>query len=231
MRKEKKKISKHKSLQPSVKKKIFVVLLLFLAVFICVSLYFSANINPVIQEMSEAKVRSLMTSAVNSAIYNIMTEPVGYDDLITVLTDNNGKINMIQANSLKVNELARETAKRSQESINRIGEQGLDLPMGSLTGSPVLAGQGPAIHIKILPIGSVTCKFISEFVTAGINQTRHKIYLEVQANVNIVLPVSLASVQSITQVLVCESILIGDVPQTYLDFGTTESLLDLVPNV
>ena len=74
------------------------------------------------------------------------------------------------------------------------------------------------------------CRFVSEFEQAGINQTRHKIYLDVMTEVDIIIPTAESTVNTITQVLVAESILIGNVPDTYLFFGTGNgNLLDLIP--
>lgn len=101
-----------------------------------------------------------------------------------------------------------------------MGEQDVKIPIGTLSGSPLLAGKGFKVTIRVLPLGSVKCQFVSEFETAGINQTRHKIYLDVVATISIVLPTSQSIVKTNTPVLVSESIIVGKVPDTYLSAGS-----------
>ncbi|MEG2002260.1 MAG: sporulation protein YunB [Clostridia bacterium] len=183
---------------------------------------------PVILKSTAARVKSLATSSINNAVFYALTEKTDYDDLIDIFSDDSGKINMIRANSVNINKLARETSRLSQESINKIGDTGLDLTLGSLTQSPFIIGQGIPIHIKLMPIGTVNANFYSEFESVGINQTRHKIFIEVVAEVEIVLPFVADSIVSSTEVLVCENILIGDVPKTY--FTNNGERYNLLPN-
>lgn len=184
---------------------------------------------PVILRATSAKVKSLATASVNNAVFYALTEKTDYDDLIDIFSDDSGKINMLRANSVNINKLARETSRLSQESINKIGEQGIDLTLGSLTQSTFVIGQGIPVHIKVMPIGTVNSNFYSEFESVGINQTRHKIFIEVIAEVEIVLPFRAEIIKSSTEVLVCENILIGGVPETY--FSTNGSnRYNLLPN-
>lgn len=214
----------------SIKQKIIIILCLLLILIFSALLFIQSNINPIIISISEAQVKSLATTAINDAIFSCMDEELKYSDLITVTLDSNGKVTMIQANTMRINEIARNVSKKSELNIKNMTDIGITVPIGTLTGSPMLAGQGFDVKIQIMPIGSVICKFISEFEEAGINQTRHKIYLEITTSINLVIPVSTASMQIRNQVLISESILIGDVPQTYLDFGGMNELIDLVPN-
>ena len=190
-----------------LKKSIIFLTIFVIIVLIC--LYFFNSVSPTIVAFSEAKVRSLTMSAVNSAIFEVMLEPLSYGD-----------ITLIEANSIVINKLARDMAQSTETYIEKMGEQDVEIPIGTLSGSPLLAGKGFNITIKILPLGSVKCQFISEFESAGINQTRHKIYLDVIASISIVLPTSESTVKINTPVLVSESILIGKVPDTYLTAGS-----------
>ena len=102
--------------------------------------------------------------------------------------------------------------------------------MGSITGSHILEGAGPNINVKTIPVGSVTAEFTSEFESAGINQTRHKIYLKVRAEISIVVPSQAKSVEVIVPVLVSENIIVGQVPEYYLHNENPGDSLELVPN-
>lgn len=200
-------------------KKTFVILSIFVIILL-VAIYLLNSVSPTIVAFSEAKIKSLTTSAVNSAIFDVMLEPLSYGDLITIIKNDQGDITLIQANSIVINKLARDMAQSTETYIEKMGEQDIKIPIGTLSGSPLLAGKGFKVTIKVLPLGSVKCQFVSEFESAGINQTRHKIYLDVVASISIVLPTSQSIVKISTPVLVSESILIGKVPDTYLAAGS-----------
>ncbi|MBR2324364.1 MAG: hypothetical protein IKA39_05705, partial [Clostridia bacterium] len=115
------------------KKRIIGVLTLVIIIVVSI-IYYNLVMLPIIKETASAKVRSLATAAVNNAVFYAITEKTDYNNLITIYSDSFGKINMIQADSIKINALARETSKASQDSINKIGDQGIDLALGTLTG-------------------------------------------------------------------------------------------------
>ena len=104
----------------------------------------------------------------------------------------------------------------SQQNLSKMSEGGVEVPLGAFTGVEAWAGFGPKIGVKIIPISNVACRFVSEFVEAGINQTKHSIYLEIVADISIVMPSGTSNFSSLTEVLVCESVLLGKVPDTYL---------------
>lgn len=210
-------------------KKIILSIISIMFIVIIASVYYSFVMLPIIINATGSKVKSMTTSAINNAVFYSLTEKTDYNNLVTIYSDNLGKINMIQANSVKINTLARETSKYSQEAINKMGENGIDIHLGSLTGIELLVGFGPLIHFKTLPVGTVNADFYSEFTSAGINQTRHRIYIIVEANVEVILPFIKKEIICNTPVLVCESILLGEVPNTYLKLDG-ESLYNLLPN-
>ena len=198
--------------------------MLLIAIVVLV-IYTLNSVGPVIVSVSEARIRALTTSAVNSAIFEVMTEPTKYSELITIQKDDAGNITLIEANAIVINNLAREMAKQTETYMEAIGEQVIKIPVGTLSGSPLLSGKGPKV-----PVGSVKCHFVSEFEEAGINQSRHKIYLDIITNVSIILPTSQTTVKTNTPVLVCESIIVGKVPDTYFNVGSIGgSNLDLLP--
>ena len=196
--------------------KLKIVLLLLVTVIVVLYSVFRNNAKHVIMAVSEARVKAMTTTSVNLAIYETLNG-ISYSDLIDVIKDEKGEIAMLSANAVKVNRLARDTAYLSQRNLELLGTQGVEIPIGAFTGSKILAGFGPEVTIKIIPVGSVNCDFYSEYETVGINQTLHKIYMEAVANVDIILPGYSIKVNVPTQIFVCESILVGKVPDTYVD--------------
>lgn len=206
--------------------KVVVIILVTLILFIFV---FSIMVNPVIMDTVEIKSKALATRAMNSSVADVVMSSIVYDDLVTIISDEFGNISMIQANSLEINNLSKDLALTCEQRISEYGGKGVSIPMGTFTGVPLLVGRGPRITVKMTPVGSVFCKFTSKFDTAGINQTVHKIYINISANVSVIMPLSSRSFQAEQQVLISESVIVGQVPEVYLQSDTLDTLLNFVP--
>ena len=205
---------------------VFVGVLLTILLFFII---FILTINPVIMDTVEIKSKALATKAMNSSISDVVMNSIIYDDLVNIVNDEFGNISMIQANSLEINNLSRDLAQACEIRIEEYGKSGITIPMGTFTGIPLLVGRGPRIKVKMVPVGSVVCKFLSSFETAGINQTVHKIYLNITANVGVVMPLNSRNFESQQQVLISESVIIGQVPEVYLYSDSLDTLLNFVP--
>lgn len=194
---------------------------------ICVM--FRTSINTIITDTIELKSKALATKAMNSAIADVVINSIVYEDLVNIITDELGNISMIQANSLEINNLSKDLAQTTEIKIEEYGRTGVSIPIGSFTGIPLFVGRGPQIKLKVNPIGAVNCSFLSQFETAGINQTNHKIYLKISADVGVVLPLLSTKYNTTRQVLISESIIVGQVPEVYLYSDTLDTLLNFVP--
>lgn len=212
----------------SIKKKL-VRLSIILSVVIVSFFIFAYMVNPVIMDTIELKSKSLATRAMNSSIADVVMNSIIYDDLVNIISDEFGNISMIQANSLEINNLTKDLAQTCETRIHEFGNTGVTIPLGTFTGIPLFVGRGPRIKVKMLPIGSVTCKFVSHFETAGINQTVHKIYVNLRANIGVVMPLSSRNFTAEQEVLISESVIVGQVPEVYLYSDTLDTLLNFVP--
>ena len=210
------------------KHKRFLPVLIILAVFCCFAYSLTNYFSSIIVSVCHAKVESITMSAVNNAVIDVMSQSLSYDDLILVEKDSNGDISLFETNSVLVNRLARETALKTQANLQKNKNMNVSFPAGQLTGIAFFASIGPNITVKISPYESVNCSFLSEFEQAGINQTRHKIFLNVIADMRVILPTSDKTISTCAQVLVCESLLIGKVPQVYLSNDKNASNLSLL---
>lgn len=213
-----------------VKKRLFIFFLIVVFLITAIFLYFNKIVNPIILSITESKVASLSTKAVNSAVSEVLVENNLYEDLVTICTNDAGDVVMIQANSVLINKLSRDLARASQTKLDTIGAQGVSIPMGTFTGMPIFIGRGPEVRLKVMPIGAIQCSFMSEFVQAGINQTNHKIYVNLTATINVVLPVANKQIVSNTQLLICENIIVGKIPEVYLSSSGIKNLMDLIPS-
>lgn len=197
-------------------KRLKIILAVVGFIILGVLVFFQRNVTKILISISEATIRSITTVAVNDAIYYTLNDNLRYEDLITVTYDSDGNVSTITTDSLKINRIARDTAYLSQENLNKMSAEGILVPIGALTGIEVLAGFGRKINVKIIPISNVNCSFVSKFVQAGINQTKHSLYLEVVSDISIILPEKTSNLASTTEVLVCESVISGKIPDAYL---------------
>lgn len=204
---------------------ISVLLLLCLGIY----LFFVNSIRPVIQTISQETIRALTVENVNLAVAEVMAENPTYVDLSTVERDNDGNISLITTNSAVVNSLARSVTVAAQKNLEKISDKGVGIPIGSLSGISFLSGRGPSVNIKTIPIGSVETSFSSKFEESGINQTLHKLYINVSSSVNIIIPGSSQKVNTVTEVLVSETIIIGKVPHVYLSSQSSSGGYNFVP--
>ena len=185
-----------------------------LAVFLF--LHFQRNVTRVLVSISEATMRASTTIAVNDAVFYTLSDELRYEDLVNVERDGQGEIVAVSANALKINKIARDTASISQSNLKNLSLNGIPIPLGALTGIEAFAGLGPQIPFRIIPVSSVTCDFSSAFESVGINQTKHSIYLNVIADISIVMPSRTENFAVATEILVGEFVIVGDVPDTYL---------------
>lgn len=219
----------HGRLRPGIFR-IGVALTLFVAAFIFCTVYFRSNIVPTVMGSAVAEVRAMCTETINSAVTAVVGGGVEYDDLFSVVRDDAGNIEMVQANSPEINMVAREIAGLAQANLDALDLKEISIPIGTFTGLALLTGLGPDVTISVMPIGSALCDFVSYFIAAGINQTLHKIYIDVHAEINIITPLDEPTITVKAEVLVAENLIVGEVPEFY--FGgsmLSGGYLDLTP--
>ncbi len=201
-----------------------------LLVLILVFLFFTSCVNPVIIETSEAKIKSLTSRAVNSAVQTVINENNVYDDLIEIITDKEDKIVFIQVKSLMANKLSKEVGKVANQNLDLISSEGVAIPLGTLSGISVFVGMGPEVTFNVTAISTISSKFSSEFMSAGINQTNHRIYLNIETTVNLILPTASRTIVVNSHILICEAILVGEIPSTYLNSDSLDEMMNLIPS-
>ncbi len=209
------------------KKRLILALLIILALAVFLFIHFQRNVTRVLISISEATMRASTTIAVNDAVYYTLSDEIRYEDLVSITRNDTGDIVGVSANALKINKIARDTASISQSNLKNLSLNGIPIPLGALTGIEAFAGLGPSIHFRIIPVSSVSCDFSSKFESVGINQTKHSIYLNIIADISIVMPSRTENFAVLTEILVGESVIVGHVPDAYLQsdiFGNKPAL-------
>ena len=219
---------RYRSHKLTLKRKFLILFILLLIVMLGVFVFFNVYVNPIIITISQAKIKSMTTKAVNSAVQTVINNTDVYDELIDIMSDADGNITMFQVKSIQINKLSKDISRTAQQNLELASSEGVAIPLGTLSGISVLVGLGPNINFYVSPIGSIQSSFSSEFTSAGINQTNHRIYLTLDTSVSLVLPTSTKTVNTKSHILICESIIIGKVPDTYLNSSSLDEMLNLV---
>ena len=190
--------------------------------------YVNESLRPVLEGLVSARVESAAARAMNEAILEVLSGDAA-EALLSARESNQGHISLLTADAGKLNLLAADCAAAAQRRIQDLGEQGVSVPLGTLSGVPLLAGLGPRLSFRFTPVGMVQSSFHSEFRSAGINQTLHRITLQLTGTVRVVLPGRSYSVTVLTQAPVAENVIVGDVPEAYTNVDNTDDLLNLIP--
>lgn len=182
------------------------------------------TIEPVLDKESIGMARS-MASKISNEQSSIVMEKYKYEDLCYVQTDDSGNIKMIKTNVIPINDIISNISFNIQKELEESSENDeAYIRLGTLTGSKFLSGRGPKIGFKISNIGNVDTELKSNFTSAGINQTLHRIFLNVKCRVIILTPFNSIEEEIVSEILLAESVIIGTVPDTYYNLeGLTES--------
>ena len=205
----------------------FLVYLLstFVIAFVFVISYIK-RISPIIANISEEEIIAITSNTVREASLSVLREnPREQVEIITY--DDSGSISTVQLNQVLINDVVQSVGIACQQKLAQLGILGIDVPIGSLSGLVFFAGKGPSINVKIFPVGSVNVTIKSSFIQRGINQTNHKIYLNVNSDVDIVVPGAHNSISTLAEILICDTVIIGKVPQVYM--GSSIQEFDFTP--
>ena len=201
-------------------------LLLFvgMTLVLATAVYATAQLRPLLESMATTRVSNTVNRIVFEAVNEaIESGEITYDQLISFEKDNDGKITAVHSNMAACNRLQAEILDIILARIDQVSARELSIPVGSLTGSALLAGRGPRIKVRMESVGSSSARFENEFTSAGINQTNHRIVLHIDVSVAILLPGFTTATQVSNAVTVAETVIVGSVPDTYTYFSTTPS--------
>ena len=151
---------------------------------------------------------------------------VDYNVLIHLEKDETGRVAALESNMAAFNRLRSQIADEILRRLSEVSTSELSIPVGTLTGSTLLAGRGPCIRVRMQAVGSTDASLRNAFSAAGINQTRHQILLSVDVYTSILLPGFTASTKVSNEIAVAETVIVGSVPETYTYFSTTPDELE-----
>lgn len=198
--------------------KVFAVFALVVAVCVGVGVYVRSNVVPLVTDKAYYSIRGEAVRALNNAYQSTVEEmtALGYSDFVTITYDPAGKINLISVDMLKVNNVMSYISTVVLDEMQSIAVNGVDVPLGAFSGILLLGDSGSNVNVEVETVGIAECNFRSDFETVGINQVRHTLYIDIVASANVVLPLYAKDVFCESSLLLCENVIVGDVPEFYL---------------
>lgn len=199
------------------------LLLLVLALFTLLLLT-EIRFAPVIKAEAMQQINTLALSRMAESInrqVDIYQEAGDYQNLMHIERDDQGRVVLMAADTLLINNLINDLTQDLCDNLSRLSEDKLRIPLLTASGSKILAGLGPEVPINIIAIATPSVKMTDQFTSAGINQVKHSIYLETSAKLQIAVPFEQEIMTVSTKVLLAEGIILGDVPETFIHFDTS----------
>lgn len=201
-----------------------IILLIFLLALTVVVL---RHLKPLLTSLATARVSNTVNRIVVAAVDDaVISGKVNYDALVRFEKDDSGHVTALRSNMAEANRLQTAICDDILQRLSEVSTSELRIPIGTLTGIAVLAGRGPALCVRMQTVGSSNAAFRNEFSAAGINQTKHQILLDVNVNVSILLPGFSAYTTVSNVITVAETVIVGNVPQTYTYFSADSDVID-----
>lgn len=188
-------------------------------VMLCAVRVTERALRPVLAAAARYQVRSQVTAAVEQWVArDLQKRGVDYSDFVTITRNEAGEITALSADMARLNLLR---AELSAHLLERLEDSQLELtvPVGSLLPLEPTWARGPELHLRALAMGTASAEFESEFTSAGINQTRHRLWLELSVPVTVLLPGGGEELTVDSRLCVAETVIVGQVPQTWFQTG------------
>ena len=179
-----------------------------------------SNLIDFVDEYTSANITAELVDGINNAVLKILSDNdayQNYDNFIEIKVGSDGNVSLINVNMLMVNLLLCDLTEKTQINVNNLCKEKIyNVPFYAITGSLMLAQLGKNIEIEVKPIGHVECKLSSKFDGVSVNQTRHSIFVDITARVKMILPLYVKDLYVKTKIVVAESVIVGKVPEVYL---------------
>lgn len=184
------------------------------------------QIEPNLEEVGGIRAKVMVQQIVNKSVNKQLYEAGDMEDLLIRKTDDNGQLEVLQANTQAMNLLMTEISKELQTQYLEKTEEIYFVPLGVLLGDRILSQTRPEIRLRIRPLSVSSIDFKTEFESQGINQTKYKVYMDLTSEVKVLAPFTEETFQIATSVLVAEAIILGNVPGSYVNVPE-EDILDV----
>jgi len=209
--------SSERGVPPAVS--VLVTVLVALAVLGTAIRCFELKIRPVVCEIARTQIQNQFHGVLVRAVTEELTaSQTSYADLVSIQRGEAGNILALSSDVIRMNQLRGQISEKILAALEAIDVSVIQIPLGSLFDSELLWARGPALCARAMSVGTVSAEFDSQFSAAGVNQTVHRICLDVQVPITVILPGASVETTVFTQVCIAETVIVGQVPDTYLQF-------------
>lgn len=182
------------------------------------------RLRPIVETVARTQAQNVISQAVEQEIFEDLTRrQIDYSDFVTIQRGEDGAIRALTTNMAQMNLFRSQLTARLLEVLEEIDVSQIQIPLGSLIDLDVLWGRGQSLGVHAMRVGTVSAEFSSQFAQAGINQTRHSIFLEIHVPLTLILPGGQVETTVETRLCVAETVIVGQVPDTYLHLNERES--------
>ena len=183
------------------------------------------SFRPIIETVNAYECHEMVSRVINDAVLaELENEDADYSKLVNLTTNADGEVISLESNVMNINKLKTRIVQRLEREIERLPEVDIQIPIGTLLGIQLLHGKGFSIGMTVQPMGFATASIISEFSEAGLNQTIHRIVIEIKADVDAIIPGFSTRVPVKTTIVAAETVIVGRVPNAYTHVVASESL-------
>lgn len=203
---------------------IWVKLVLLFLALLALLIVVEDKLSPIIETQAMNKVNNLALITISDTIAKeliVYQDAEKYQNLMDIERDEQGKIVLMAADTMLINSLVNALTADISKSLSDLAEQDLRIPLMAATGSKLFSSYGPDLPIRILGIATPQVTLSDKFVSAGINQIKHSIYLEVKTELQIAVPFDQSTMTISTKMLLAEGIIVGDIPETFVQFDSS----------
>ena len=206
------------SIKRRLKRFFIITFIAFSILFTTVFGYFEISLGDIVVNFANTDAHMIIAEYINDVVYNYLNgSSVDYFDLVNLEKNDNGRVTAVMVDSVKINKIKSEISKVIIDKFSELESREYGIPIGTVLKSKLFSGRGFKIYIKIIPLGAFTSSIDNKFVSVGINQSLHSIYLNFNAMIKVVAPFSEASVSVTESICLTETVLLGEVPNTYVE--------------
>ena len=170
--------------------------------------------------LTESRIRNQIIHVAEEAVGEVLyRQGASYSDMVSLQTGKSGEITTLSTDTVQLNQLRNAVMEQVITQVEDLDTEELGIPLGLLTGWDLLSATGPKLPVRVLSVASASGNYRNDFISAGINQTLHRIFLDVTILVRVLLPGGIVETEVMVPISVAETVIIGQVPQTYLNLN------------
>ncbi|MBC8569612.1 sporulation protein YunB [Zongyangia hominis] len=192
--------------------------------------YLDGKLQQTISTVVNYQMKIYASRALNAAVLEeLEQQDLSYDDLVTLQKGEDSQVSAIETDALAISRLKARISDAVDEQLQTPGFQAIGIPLGTVLGSKWISGYGPNINFRLIPVGSVHTSLQNQFDSAGINQTRHQIMLDIDVQFTAVIPGFSTEFSASTNFCIAETIIVGPIPEAYtnVEDGSNVNMSDI----